>query len=117
MATAASLPDGFEDIDTIIAAREADPDGRAALARARQRLSQPLQGRVSALTMLRLQRGWSRDQLAAALGIDRDVCAELETGGDVSRPSLPAMAQWARTLRVTVDEIDGMLRTEDGPAN
>lgn len=46
MATNDHLPDGFVDIDAVIAERQAYPEGRTALERARQRMFQKLQGRV-----------------------------------------------------------------------
>lgn len=106
-ALAEPIPDGFEEIDTIIEARERDEAGRAGLQRARVRLSQALRDRASPLAVLRLQRGWSQKQLAEAIGTSQPHIARIENGRD--NVMLETANQLARALGVSLEEINTAL--------
>ncbi|MGD9878555.1 MAG: helix-turn-helix transcriptional regulator [Reyranella sp.] len=105
--TAEPIPDGFEDIDAIIEARERDEAARAGLQRARARLSQALKDRASPLAVLRLQRGWSQKQLAEAIGTSQPHIARIENGRD--NVMLETANQLARALNVSLEEINAAL--------
>lgn len=103
----APLPDGFEDIDTVVAAMETDPARRASMTRARQRLAQRVGGRVGGLAALRLKRGLSQKQLADAIGTSQPHIARIESG----RPNvmLATANQLAVALGVTLNDINEAL--------
>lgn len=103
----APIPDGFEDIDAIVEAREREEVGRAGLQRARVRLSQALRGRASPLAVLRLQRGWSQKQLAEAIGTSQPHIARIENGRD--NVLLGTANQLALALGVSLEEINTAL--------
>ena len=101
------IPDGFEDIDALVAEREANPVERIALEAARMRLAEKLKDIHSGLATLRLQQGWSQKQLAQAIGTSQSHIARIENGRD--NVLLETANKLARALGVTLTEINDAL--------
>jgi DNA-binding XRE family transcriptional regulator len=104
------IPDGFEDIDTVVENLERDPQRHVALKGARQRLAGKLEPKVGGLAALRLRRGLSQKQLADAIGTSQPHIARIEKGRD--NVLLATANQLARALGVTLDEVNVALGFE-----
>src|SRR5690348_4841549 len=61
------IPEGFEEIDSVVEEYERDPAKAKALKAARQRLADKLPT-ATTLAKLRLSRGWSQKRLADEIG-------------------------------------------------
>lgn len=61
---------------------------------------------------LRLQRAWSREQLAEMAGLSVRTIQRIENG---ERPGLETLSALAAVFEVTVAEIGGEARREDAP--
>ena len=55
------------------------------------------------LQRLRLQRGWTQDQLASRVGVAKNTVTRIEIGN--RRPSLDLLERLARVLRVNLAEL------------
>lgn len=106
-AVAAEIPEDFADIDALVERREREPRGAERLARARERLEPRLQGRIGPLAALRLRKGWSQKQLAAAIGTSQPHIARIENGRD--NVLLGTANDLARALGVSLEEINTAL--------
>ena len=104
------IPDGFEDIDTVVEDLERDPQRYVALKGARQRLARKLEPKVGGLAALRLRRGLSQKQLADAIGTSQPHIARIEKGRD--NVLLATANQLARALGVTLNEVNVALGFE-----
>lgn len=60
-------------------------------------------GVVNRVKELRLQRGWTQEELAEAVGVSRQSINSIERNRYV--PSLPLALLFARVFRVSTDEI------------
>lgn len=107
-----SLPD-FDDVADIVADLESDPKRAASLAQARQALAQSAIAaeRLSPITRLRLEKGWSQAKLAQALGTSQSHVARLESkNGD---PQFSTLRKVAATLGESVGRLAEQLAAED----
>ena len=100
------IPEGFEEIDSVIEEYERDPAKAAALKAARQRLAKKL-ATATTLAKLRLSRGWSQKRLADAIGTSQPHIARIENGRD--NVLLATANQLAKALRVSLEEINTAL--------
>jgi DNA-binding XRE family transcriptional regulator len=101
------LPDGFEDIDTAVAALEREPARHTALEEARRRLADRSPEKFSRLAVLRMRRGWSQKRLAEAIGTSQPHVARIENGRD--NVLLATANELARELEVSLEEISEAL--------
>lgn len=101
------IPDGFEEIDTYIEARESDPLQRDALDAARRRIADRLPASRNSLAKLRLRKGWSQKRLAEAIGTSQPHIARIENGRD--NVLLSTANELARALGVTLHEVNDAL--------
>jgi DNA-binding XRE family transcriptional regulator len=101
------VPDGFEDIDSYVEAREQDPSQLNALTAARQRIADRLPASGITLAKLRLQKGWSQKRLADAIGTSQPHIARIENGRD--NVLLATANALARALSVSLDEVNTAL--------
>ena len=99
----AKLPDGYRELDDVIAHAEAQPGGPERMARARQRLLQRLGGETRTLPALRLQAGLSQTQLAMVLGTTQAQIARYESKKQL--PSAQHLVNLAAALGVSADRI------------
>jgi DNA-binding XRE family transcriptional regulator len=100
-------PDGFEDIDTAVAALEREPARHTALEEARRRLADRSPEKFSRLAALRMRRGWSQKRLAEAIGTSQPHVARIENGRD--NVLLATANELARALEVSLEEISDAL--------
>jgi len=100
------VPDGFEEIESMVATLERDPAKADALEAARRRLAQKL-ANATTLAKLRLARGWSQKRLADAIGTSQPHIARIENGRD--NVLLATANQLAQALGVSLDEINAAL--------
>lgn len=98
------VPEGFEDIDSYVEARERDPIQLAALSAARQRIADRLPASHITLANLRLRKGWSQKRLADAIGTSQPHIARIENGRD--NVLLATANALARALGVSLDEVN-----------
>lgn len=88
-----STPNGFISLADLIAKREAEPGGKEALAKGRQRLYEHIyQDLEPSLTTLRLKKGVSQKQLAEKIGTHQSHIAKIENGGNVQMDTIKAVA-------------------------
>lgn len=104
------IPEGFEEIDSYVTRREGDAAKAEALKSARQRLANKLAQKPT-LARLRLSRGWSQKQLAAAIGTSQPHIARIENGRD--NVLLATANQLAKALGVSLEEINAALGYDD----
>jgi ribosome-binding protein aMBF1 (putative translation factor) len=76
----AGVPADFVDIDDLISAEEATPQGRERLANARIKLSHLERQDPLSLKKIRLQRGLSQQALATMIGTTQPHIARIESG-------------------------------------
>lgn len=77
----APLPEGFVDIDDLVAEQEKDPVARQAIAEGRQAVADEYYaGETRPLAWYRLKKGWSQKDLAARLSTSQSYIARLEAG-------------------------------------
>jgi DNA-binding XRE family transcriptional regulator len=101
------VADGFEDIDSVVEARERDPSSTAAMGSARQRMATRLGLKCASLAALRLKRGWSQKRLAEAIGTSQPHIARIENGRD--NVLLATANELARVLNVSLEDINRAL--------
>lgn len=101
------VPEGFEEIDAYIEARERDATQRDALSAARRRISARLPASKTTLAKLRLSKGMSQKRLATAIGTSQPHIARIENGRD--NVLLSTANQLARALGVSLDVINSAL--------
>jgi DNA-binding XRE family transcriptional regulator len=101
------MPQGVEDIDTVIERRERDPSTRAAMSATRQRLSSRIEDRVGGIAAMRLRKGWTQKQLASVLTTSQSHIARIENGRD--NVLLATANDLARVLDTTLDEVNQAL--------
>lgn len=101
--------------NVVAAQRESvDPEYRARMAAARAQLGRELfEGRETTLAGLRLRRGLSQHQLAAALGTSQPHIAKIEAGK--TRIYLATAAKLAEALGVALEEVHRCVSTENNP--
>lgn len=97
------LPDGYQDIDNLVAEDERDPARRAAIEAGRKIIAERYYKDASGLAVLRLKHGWSQRTLADAIGVKQPHIARLEIGQN--DPSLGTMRKLAAALGVTIEDI------------
>lgn len=97
------LPDGYQDIDDLVAEDERDPARRSAIEAGRMAVAERYYKDVSGLAVLRLKHGWSQRTLADAIGVKQPHIARLESGQN--DPSLGTMRKLAAALGVTIEDI------------
>ena len=97
------LPEGYQDIDDLVADDERDAVRRAVIEAGRQTVAERHYKDVSGLAVLRLRHGWSQRTLADAIGVKQPHIARLESGQN--DPSLGTMRQLASALGVTIEDI------------
>jgi ribosome-binding protein aMBF1 (putative translation factor) len=104
------MPEGFEDIDSIVARHEANA-GRF-LASARKVLAKRVADKVSGIARLRLHKGWSQMRLSKEVGTSQSYIARLELHHEDVLMS--TARRLAAALGVSIDVIDAALqgRTE-----
>ncbi len=101
---AASLPEGFEDIDLLVERAEQDPAAKRAIATGRRTVAEHFYSRgPRALSYYRLQKGWSQKQLAAQLGTSQSYIARLEAG--VIDPQVSTLTRLAAALEIQPAEV------------
>lgn len=105
------MPEGFEDLDDVIAAHERDPRRRAAIEAGRRIVAERYYKDATGLAVLRLRRGWSQRTLADAIGVKQPHIARLESGEN--DPSLGTMRKLAAALGVTIEDIVRALDSTD----
>jgi transcriptional regulator with XRE-family HTH domain len=66
----------------------------------RKRLDGPIHGRIADL---REKKGWTQDQLATAVGVDKTAVSHWETG--IARPDQSRLPAVAGALDTTVDAL------------
>ena len=78
----AAVPDGFREIQAVVAEREKNPRRAAALKRARQRLANKLVGSEEDVTVavLRMRAGLSQARVAELLGNSQSSYSMIESG-------------------------------------
>jgi DNA-binding XRE family transcriptional regulator len=97
----AELPDGFEDIDTIVEREERDPLMAEAFGEARRLLAEKFYGESPhQFCYYRLRMGWSQKQLAEKANTSQSYIARLEAG-DVD-PQVGTLRRLARVLKTPV---------------
>jgi DNA-binding XRE family transcriptional regulator len=101
------VPEGFEDIDAYMEARERDPAQFDALKAARRRVAEKLPASKITLAKLRLNRGWSQKRLADAIGTSQPHIARIENGRD--NVLLSTANELSRALEVSLDDINKAL--------
>jgi DNA-binding XRE family transcriptional regulator len=97
------LPEGYQDIDDLVADDERDPVRRTAIEAGRRIVAERYYKDASGLAALRLRHGWSQRTLADAIGVKQPHIARLESGQN--DPSLGTMRKLAAALGVTIEEI------------
>lgn len=97
------LPDGYQDIDDLVAEDEANPARRASIEEGRKTVAERYYKYAAGLAVLRLRHGWSQRTLADAIGVKQPHIARLESGQN--DPSLGTMRKLAAALGVTIEEI------------
>lgn len=103
------VPAGYLTIDQVIAKFERDPAAKAELRRGRQWLAEMvLAGEPPSLRVLRLRRGMSQAQLAAAIGTQQPHVARIERGQSDLR--LETCRRIAEALGVDLNTLDAALR-------
>lgn len=100
------IPEGFEEIDSLVEKYERDPVKAEALKAARQRLAKKL-ATATDLAKLRLSRGWSQKRLADEIGTSQPHIARIENGRD--NVLLATANQLAKALGVSLEEINAAL--------
>lgn len=102
----APVPQGFKDIDVLIAERERSPRRAAALKRARQRLAIKLAAKEDEVTVavLRLRSGLSQARVAELLGNSQSSYSMIESG---RRPNVMFMTfeRLVEIFNVSRDEL------------
>jgi ribosome-binding protein aMBF1 (putative translation factor) len=97
---AATLPEGFADIDALVEKAEADPVTRQALVEGRKAIAQNYYaGGVRSLAYYRLEKGWSQKELAARVGTSQSYIARLEAGS--IDPQVSTLKRLSAVLDVT----------------
>jgi DNA-binding XRE family transcriptional regulator len=107
----APIPPGYTTIDELIEEFERDPEAKEELRRGRQWLAQTVLGNEPpTLKVLRLRKGMSQAQLAAAIGTRQPHIARIENGqADVRLETCRRIAQ---VLGVDLNTLDQALRSE-----
>ncbi len=104
------LPQGYTEIDEVIAKSEKNPRRAAALSRARERLAVRLNesGAPVTLASLRLRAGLSQSKVASLIGNSQSSYSLIESGqrGDIF---LSTSKKLANLFGVSLDEIDQAL--------
>jgi DNA-binding XRE family transcriptional regulator len=108
---AALLPEGFEDIDDVVAEAEANPKRAAHMERARRDLAEREPDRIKGLAALRLRKGWSQKRLAAEIGTSQPHIARLEIGHEDIL--METARRLAAALGVSIIDIDAALLARD----
>jgi len=108
---AAPVPPGYTTIDDLIEEFERDPAAKEELRRGRQWLAKTVLGdQPQSLRVLRLRKGMSQAQLAAAIGTQQPHIARIESGhADVRLETCRRIAQ---VLGVDLNTLDHALRSE-----
>ena len=108
---AAPVPPGYTTIDELIEEFERDPASKEELRRGRQWLAKTvLRDQPQSLRILRLRKGLSQAQLAAAIGTQQPHIARIESGqADVRLETCRRIAQ---VLGVDLNTLDQALRSE-----
>lgn len=105
----APLPDGYTEIDSVIANREANPKRAAALAKARVRLAKTLTDVCpETLATLRLRCGLSQAGLASRIGNSQPSYSKIEAGK--SDVLFSTMEKLAKALAVSIEEVTVAIR-------
>lgn len=100
----APLPEGYTELDDVIAQREATPRRAAALERARQRLAKQVEAVGPAtLATLRLRCGLSQASLAAKIGNSQPSYSKIEAGK--SDPQFTTLEKLAEALKVSLEDV------------
>ncbi len=97
------LPDGYQEIDDLVAEDERDPARRASIEAGRKTVTERYYKGAAGLAVLRLKHGWSQRTLADAVGVKQPHIARLESGQN--DPSLGTMRKLAAALGVTIEEV------------
>jgi|JI81BgreenRNA_FD_contig_21_8668303_length_1574_multi_12_in_0_out_0_2 DNA-binding Xre family transcriptional regulator len=92
------------DVESLISSIEAEVGGKESLSEARQWASDLLWGNDVTLQKLRLSRGLSQAQLAAALGTHQPNIARME-GGDIRSPGLDTLNKLCEVLEVDLNTL------------
>lgn len=103
----APLPDGFEDIDDVVAQAESDSRHAPYLEKARRDLADREPDRIKGLAALRLRKGWSQKRLAAEVGTSQPHIARLEIGHEDIL--METARRLAAALGVSIADIDAAL--------
>jgi DNA-binding XRE family transcriptional regulator len=100
-----SVPDGFVDIDSVVADFESDDVGRDAMIEARRFVGQAFYAdRPESLAAFRLAKGWSQKRLADELSTSQPYIARLEAGdGD---PQISTVRRLCSVLGISVAQFD-----------
>lgn len=108
---AKTLPEGYIDIDDLVAEHERNPERKAHLAAALGHLADRYPEHIRGLAALRFRRGWTQRDLADAIGVKQPHIARLESGQN--DPSLATMRRLAAALGVPVEEIVRELQSQE----
>jgi ribosome-binding protein aMBF1 (putative translation factor) len=103
----APLPEGFEDIDDVVAQSESDSRRAPYLEKARRDLAEREPDRIKGLAALRLRKGWSQKKLAVEVGTGQPHIARLEIGHEDIL--METARRLAAALGVSIVDIDAAL--------
>jgi DNA-binding XRE family transcriptional regulator len=106
-------PEGFEDIDSIVARHEANTTRGVLLIAARKALAKRAANKVPGIAQLRLRKGWSQMRLSKEIGTSQSYIARLEVSHEDVLMS--TARRLAAALGVSIEEIDTALRARKEP--
>ncbi|WP_083970489.1 helix-turn-helix domain-containing protein [Halomonas sp. S2151] len=106
-----AAPDGFRSIQDVVESSEQNPKRKAALQRARNRISRQIDQEIGpTVRTSRLAKGWSQVTMADALGTSQSHVARIERGSE--NVTLETMRKLCNVLEVDMNTMDEMLRRQ-----
>jgi DNA-binding XRE family transcriptional regulator len=98
------LPEGFSEIDDLVAAEERDPGIASAVADGRRLVAEAFYAApTQPLSYYRLRKGWSQKQLAERASTSQSYIARLESGG--VDPQVSTLRRLAEVLGMPAAEL------------